>query len=142
MRKLTVQLIDITLITLMNIFFLHLPIPIAIISSLIIFLGIYSFRVYDTQTMKSYTESLIKTTVGTLISFILILILYFFLSKYFNRYFFLSNLLFTIITLPILHKIEYKIYVKKKHTTYNNKESLFTYISLVVVNNKLEGRRV
>ena len=112
MKKLTVQLIDITLITLMNIFFLHLPIPIAIISSLIIYLGIYSFRVYDTQTMKSYTESLIKTTVGTLISFILILILYFFLSKYFNRYFFLYNLLFTIIIFPILHKIEYKIYEK------------------------------
>jgi exopolysaccharide biosynthesis polyprenyl glycosylphosphotransferase len=118
MKKLTVQLIDIALIVLMNIFFLHLSIPIAIISSLIIYLGIYSFRVYDTQTMKSYTESLIKTIVGTLISFILILILYFFLNKYFNRYFFLYNLLFTIITLPILHKIEYNIY--EKHMPVKN----------------------
>jgi len=118
MKKLTVQLIDIALILLMNIFFLHLSVPIAIISSLIIYLGIYSFRVYDTQTMKSYTESLIKTTVGTLISFILILILYFFLSKYFNRYFFLYNLLFTIIILPILHKIEYNIY--EKHMPVKN----------------------
>lgn len=128
MRKLTVQLIDITLITLMNIFFLHLPIPIAIISSLIIFLGIYSFRVYDTQTMKSYTESLIKTTVGTLISFIVILIIYFFLSKYFNRYFFLSNLLFTILILPILHKIEYNIYEKsmpvKNYLVIGKKEEI------------------
>ena len=128
MKKLTVQLIDITLITLMNIFFLHLPIPIAIISSLIIYLGIYSFRVYDTQTMKSYTESLIKTTVGTLISFILILILYFFLNKYFNRYFFLYNLLFTIIILPILHKIEYKIYEKsmpvKNYLVIGRKEEI------------------
>ena len=128
MRKLTVQLIDIALITLINIFFLHLPIPIAIISSLIIYLGIYSFRVYDTQTMKSYTESIIKTTVGTLISFILILILYFFLNKYFNRYFFLSNLLFTIITLPILHKIEYKIYEKsmpiKNYLVIGRKEEI------------------
>ena len=118
MKKLTVQLIDIALILLMNIFFLHLSIPIAIISSLIIYLGIYSFRIYDTETMKSYTESLIKTIVGTLISFILILILYFFLNKYFNRYFFLYNLLFTIITLPILHKIEYNIY--EKHMPVKN----------------------
>jgi exopolysaccharide biosynthesis polyprenyl glycosylphosphotransferase len=128
MKKLTVQLIDIALITLMNIFFLHLPIPIAIISSLIIYLGIYSFRVYDTQTMKSYTESLIKTTVGTLISFILILILYFFLNKYFNRYFFLYNLLFTIIIIPILHKIEYKIYEKsmpvKNYLVIGRKEEI------------------
>ncbi len=118
MKKLTVQLIDIALMVLMNIFFLHLPVPIAIISSLIIYLGIYSFRIYDTETMKSYTESLIKTIVGTLISFILILILYFFLNKYFNRYFFLYNLLFTIITLPILHKIEYNIY--EKHMPVKN----------------------
>lgn len=128
MKKLTVQLIDIALILLMNIFFLHLSVPIAIISSLIIYLGIYSFRVYDTQTMKSYTESLIKTTVGTLISFILILILYFFLNKYFNRYFFLSNLLFTIITLPMLHKIEYKIYEKgmpiKNYLVIGRKEEI------------------
>ena len=128
MKKLTVQLIDIALIVLMNIFFLHLSIPIAIISSLIIYLGIYSFRVYDTQTMKSYTESLIKTTVGTLISFILILILYFFLSKYFNRYFFLYNLLFTIIIFPILHKIEYKIYEKsmpvKNYLVIGRKEEI------------------
>ncbi len=128
MKKLTVQLIDIALIVLMNIFFLHLSIPIAIISSLIIYLGIYSFRVYDTQTMKSYTESLIKTTVGTLISFILILILYFFLNKYFNRYFFLSNLLFTILILPILHKIEYNIYEKsmpvKNYLVIGKKEEI------------------
>lgn len=118
MKKLTVQLIDIALILLMNIFFLHLSVPIAIISSLIIYLGIYSFRTYDTETMKSYTESLIKTTVGTLVSFIVILIIYFFLSKYFNRYFFLYNLLFTIIILPILHKIEYNIY--EKHMPVKN----------------------
>jgi exopolysaccharide biosynthesis polyprenyl glycosylphosphotransferase len=118
MKKLTVQLIDIALIVLMNIFFLHLSVPIAIISSLIIYLGIYSFRVYDTETMKSYTKSLIKTTVGTLISFIVILIIYFFLSKYFNRYFFLSNLLYTIILLPIIHKIEYNIY--EKHMPVKN----------------------
>jgi exopolysaccharide biosynthesis polyprenyl glycosylphosphotransferase len=78
--------------------------------------------------MKSYTESLIKTTVGTLISFILILILYFFLNKYFNRYFFLSNLLFTILILPILHKIEYNIYEKsmpvKNYLVIGKKEEI------------------
>jgi len=78
--------------------------------------------------MKSYTESLIKTTVGTLISFIVILIIYFFLSKYFNRYFFLSNLLFTILILPILHKIEYNIYEKsmpvKNYLVIGKKEEI------------------
>jgi len=128
MKKLTVQLIDIALILLMNIFFLHLSVPIAIISSLIIYLGIYSFRTYDTETMKSYTESLIKTTVGTLVSFIVILIIYFFLGKYFNRYFFLSNLLYTITLLPIIHKIEYNIYKKympvKNYLVIGRKEEI------------------
>jgi exopolysaccharide biosynthesis polyprenyl glycosylphosphotransferase len=102
----------------MNAFLLNLPITISIISSLIIYLGIYSFRTYDTETMKSYTESLIKTTVGTLVSFIVILIIYFFLSNYFNRYFFLSNLIYPIILLPIIHRIEYNIY--EKHMPVKN----------------------
>jgi exopolysaccharide biosynthesis polyprenyl glycosylphosphotransferase len=102
----------------MNAFLLKLPIAISIISSLIIYLGIYSFRTYDTETMKSYTESLIKTTVGTLVSFIVILIIYFFLSNYFNRYFFLSNLVYPIILLPIIHRIEYNIY--ERHMPVKN----------------------
>ena len=118
MRKAAVHLIDIALIFIMNAFLMNLPITISIISSLIIYLGIYSFRTYDTETMKSYTESLIKTTVGTLVSFIVILIIYFFLSKYFNRYFFLTNLLYTIALLPIIHKIEYNIY--EKHMPIKN----------------------
>ncbi|PNR93184.1 exopolysaccharide biosynthesis polyprenyl glycosylphosphotransferase [Petrotoga sp. 9PWA.NaAc.5.4] len=128
MKKLIFQFLDIIIIFSFNTFLLELPLPITIISSLIIYLGIYSFRVYETQTMKSYTESLIKTTVGTLISFILILILYFFLNKYFNRYFFLSNLLFTILILPILHKIEYNIYEKsmpiKNYLVIGRKEEI------------------
>jgi accessory gene regulator protein AgrB len=118
MPKAAVHLLDIVLIFIMNAFILNLPISISIISSLIIYLGIYSFRTYDTETMKSYTESLIKTTVGTLVSFIVILIIYFFLSKYFNRYFFLTNLLYTIALLPIIHKIEYNIY--EKHMPVKN----------------------
>ena len=118
MQKAVVHLIDIALIFIMNAFLLNLPIAISTISSLIIYLGIYSFRTYDTETMNSYTESLIKTSVGTLVSFIVILIIYFFLSKYFNRYFFLTNLLYTITLLPIIHKIEYNIY--EKHMPVKN----------------------
>jgi len=118
MPKAAVHLLDIALIFIMNAFLMNLPITISIISSLIIYLGIYSFRTYDTETMKSYTESLIKTSVGTLVSFIVILIIYFFLSKYFNRYFFLTNLLYTIALLPIIHKIEYNIY--EKHMPVKN----------------------
>ena len=137
MKKLTIQILDIIFIFSFNTFLLELPITISIISSLIIYLGIYSFRVYDTQTMKSYTESLIKTTAGTLISFIVILIIYFFLSKYFNRYFFLSNLLFTILILPILHKIEYNIY-EKSMPLIPQRERFFLYNFLMLLNNKLE----
>jgi len=128
MRKAAVHLLDIALIFIMNAFILNLPITISTISSLIIYFGIYSFRTYDTETMKSYTESLIKTTVGTLVSFIVILIIYFFLGKYFNRYFFLSNLLYTITLLPIIHKIEYNIYKKympvKNYLVIGRKEEI------------------
>ncbi|ABX31652.1 exopolysaccharide biosynthesis polyprenyl glycosylphosphotransferase [Petrotoga mobilis SJ95] len=128
MQKAAIHLLDISLIFIMNTFLLNLPITISSITSLIIYLGIYSFRTYDTETMKSYTESLIKTTVGTLVSFIVILIIYFFLGKYFNRYFFLSNLLYTITLLPIIHKIEYNIYKKympvKNYLVIGRKEEI------------------
>jgi len=76
------------------------------------YLGLYSFRVYDKDTMKSYTESLIRTLLGTIIGFVGVLIVYFFLDNFFNKYFFTANLLFTIFLLPILHKLEYNTYEK------------------------------
>jgi len=76
------------------------------------YLGLYSFRVYDKDTMKSYTESLIRTLLGTIIGFVGVLIVYFFLDEFFNRHFFSTNLLFTISLLPILHKVEYNTYEK------------------------------
>ena len=107
-----VHLFDIFLISVMNVFLLRLPIWISLIASLIIYLGLYSFRVYDKDTMKSYTESLIRTLLGTIIGFVGVLILYFFLDEFFNRHFFSTNLLFTIFLLPILHKVEYNTYEK------------------------------
>jgi lipopolysaccharide/colanic/teichoic acid biosynthesis glycosyltransferase len=68
--------------------------------------------------MGNYTESVIKTAVGTLVSYIVILIIYFFLTNYFNRLFFVTNLLSTILIIPVLHKIEYVIY--KKHIPVKN----------------------
>jgi len=62
--------------------------------------------------MKSYTESLIRTLLGTIIGFVGVLIIYFFLDNFFNRHFFSANLLFTVFLLPILHKVEYNIYEK------------------------------
>lgn len=107
-----VHLFDIFLISVMNIFLLRFPIWVSIVASLIIYLGLYSFRVYDKDTMKSYTESLIRTLLGTIIGFVGVLIIYFFLDNFFNRHFFSANLLFTIFLLPILHKVEYSIYEK------------------------------
>ena len=112
MYKAVVHLLDIFLISAMNTFLLRFPIWISLIASLIIYLGLYSFRVYDKDTMKSYTESLIRTLLGTIIGFVGVLILYFFLDNFFNRHFFSTNLLFTIFLLPILHKVEYNTYEK------------------------------
>ena len=112
MYKAVVHLFDIFLISAMNVFLLRLPIWISLIASLIMYLGLYSFRVYDKDTMKSYTESLIRTLLGTIIGFVGVLILYFFLDNFFNKYFFTANLLFTIFLLPILHKVEYNTYEK------------------------------
>jgi len=112
MYKAVVHLLDIFLISAMNIFLLRLPIWISLIASLIMYLGLYSFRVYDKDTMKSYTESLIRTLLGTIIGFVGVLIVYFFLDEFFNRHFFSTNLLFTISLLPILHKLEYNTYEK------------------------------
>jgi len=107
-----VHLFDIFLISVINIFLLRFPIWISIVASLIIYLGLYSFRVYDKDTMKSYTESLIRTLFGTIMGFVGVLIIYFFLEDFFNRHFFSANLIFTIFLLPILHKVEYNIYEK------------------------------
>jgi len=107
-----VHLFDIFLISVMNVFLLRFPIWVSIVASLVIYLGLYSFRVYDKDTMKSYTESLIRTLLGTIIGFVGVLIIYFFLDSFFNRHFFSANLLFTIFLLPILHKVEYNIYEK------------------------------
>lgn len=107
-----VHLFDIFLISVMNIFLLRFPIWISIVASLIIYLGLYSFRVYDKDTMKSYTESFIRTLFGTIMGFVGVLIIYFFLDDFFNRHFFSANLIFTIFLLPILHKVEYNIYEK------------------------------
>jgi len=112
MYKAAVHLFDIFLISVVNIFLLRFPMWISIVASLIIYLGLYSFRVYDKDTMKSYTESLIRTLLGTIIGFVGVLIIYFFLDNFFNRHFFSANLLFTIFLLPILHKVEYNIYEK------------------------------
>ena len=112
MYKAVVHLFDIFLISAMNVFLLRLPIWISLIASLIMYLGLYSFRVYDKDTMKSYTESLIRTLLGTIIGFVGVLIVYFFLDNFFNKYFFTANLLFTVFLLPILHKVEYNTYEK------------------------------
>jgi len=112
MYKILVHLLDISLISAVNIFALKLPVWISVIASLIIYLGTYSFRVYDKETMSSYVESLIRTVLGTTIGFVGILVLYFFLNSFFNRHFFVTNLLFTTILFPLIHKIEYSIYGK------------------------------
>jgi len=71
----------------------------------ILFIGIYSFKTYDTFEMESLNNQLIRTTVGVLVGFIMLLMFYPIFDADINRYSLLYNLFFTIITIPIIHKI-------------------------------------
>ncbi|BBE30209.1 polyprenyl glycosylphosphotransferase [Tepiditoga spiralis] len=111
MRK-AIKLLDMLIILLFNIYAMALPIWLSLIITAALFIGLYAFRTYDSENMKSINENLIRTTVGTIIGYIIILLVYVFIEKYINRYIFLYNLLFVMITIPVLHKIEYILYSK------------------------------
>jgi exopolysaccharide biosynthesis polyprenyl glycosylphosphotransferase len=91
-----------------------MPWFLSFLTAVILFVGIYSFRVYDSEHMESYNEQIIRTIVGTIIGFVIILLFYVFIPQYINRFIFIYNFIFALIALPIIHITEYKIYVKRK----------------------------
>ncbi|ONN27397.1 polyprenyl glycosylphosphotransferase [Thermosipho affectus] len=96
--------------------------------SVIIWMGIYAFRVYDYDYLKDYNEQLIRVFAGIVIGFIGILIFYPLMDKILNRWFFIYNLIILLLTIPILHKIEYLILIKntsqKRYLVIGRKDEL------------------
>jgi exopolysaccharide biosynthesis polyprenyl glycosylphosphotransferase len=94
----------------------------------ILFIGIYSFKTYDTFEMESLNNQLIRTTVGVLVGFIMLLMFYPLFDADINRYSLLYNLFFTIITIPIIHKIEYLMHLNhrpvKQYLVIGRKEEI------------------
>ena len=85
--------------------------------SFAIFLGLYSFRNYDKENMGSFNEQIIRTIAGTIIGFVIILLFYIFIPQHINRFIFIYNFTFAVIVFPLIHIIEYKIYIKRKSPT-------------------------
>jgi lipopolysaccharide/colanic/teichoic acid biosynthesis glycosyltransferase len=112
------KIIDILLILLFNQLILQDSITLSIITSIIIFLGLYSFRTFDPREMESLNNQVIRVLAGTLVSFIPILIFYPIYSNQMDRYFFIYNFIFTLIIIPISNRIYLRMY--KKHKTSKN----------------------
>ncbi|WP_352039404.1 exopolysaccharide biosynthesis polyprenyl glycosylphosphotransferase [Thermosipho sp. 1244] len=120
-------LIDLFLIMVFN-YFLTSSVFSSVFLSVIIWLGIYAFRVYDYDYLKDYNEQLIRVFAGIVIGFIGILIFYPLMDKILNRWFFIYNLIILLLTIPILHKIEYLILIKntsqKRYLVIGRKDEL------------------
>ncbi|ANQ53656.1 exopolysaccharide biosynthesis polyprenyl glycosylphosphotransferase [Thermosipho sp. 1070] len=120
-------LIDLFLIMVFN-YFLTSSVFSSVFLSVIIWMGIYAFRVYDYDYLKDYNEQLIRVFAGIVIGFIGILIFYPLMDKILNRWFFIYNLIILLLTIPILHKIEYLILIKntsrKRYLVIGRKDEL------------------
>jgi exopolysaccharide biosynthesis polyprenyl glycosylphosphotransferase len=105
-----------------------MPWFLSFLTAVILFVGIYSFKTYDTFEMESLNNQLIRTTVGVLVGFIMLLMFYPLFDADINRYSLLYNLFFTIITIPIIHKIEYLMHLNhrpvKQYLVIGRKEEI------------------
>ncbi|WP_129408519.1 sugar transferase [Marinitoga lauensis] len=85
---------------------------ISLLFSTFIYLGIYAFRTYDFENIESLNDTLIRVFAGMMLGFLVILSFYAFFDGYILKQYFLDNFLFTILVLPIVHKISYYILIK------------------------------
>jgi len=106
------KILDIGVMTGFSIWGLSLNPLVAFISSLILFLGIYSFRAYDSDHMNSMNDTAIRVSVGTAFGFLMILVLHFIFNLHLNRFYFLEIFIFNLIILTLLHKAEYRFFEK------------------------------
>ncbi|UYO99171.1 exopolysaccharide biosynthesis polyprenyl glycosylphosphotransferase [Oceanotoga sp. DSM 15011] len=88
----------------------------SVIVSFLVFIGIYTFRVYDIENMESMNETFIRVFAGNVISFVGITISAI-VFDYNLAKIYLFNLLFSLVLIPFLHKIEYYLY--RKHAPVN-----------------------
>ncbi|GAB6189651.1 sugar transferase [Marinitoga arctica] len=122
------KIIDIVLMLLINLILLNNPWYISIIVSVFYFLGIYSFRLYDLETMQSLNDSVIRITAGFFLGTILVLFVYPFFDTHINRYLFINNAFYMVIFFPFIHKIEYLLFknnkLEKKYLVIGKKDEI------------------
>jgi len=125
--KRLIKLLDIFILFSFNMV-IGVPWFLSFLTAGILFIGIYSFKTYDTFEMESLNNQLIRTTVGVLVGFIMLLMFYPIFDADINRYSLLYNLFFTIITIPIIHKIEYLMHLNhrpiKQYLVIGRKEEI------------------
>lgn len=86
---------------------------ISLIFSTFIYLGIYAFRTYDFENIESWNDTIIRVFAGMMLGFLVLIFFYVIFDNYIHKEFFMDNFLFTIIILPIIHKISYYILIKR-----------------------------
>ena len=124
-----IKIIDFSIITGFN-FVMGLTFIESFFLSFIIFLGLYSFKVYDYEEMESINNQLLRNVIGFGIGIVIYLIL---ISLFKNEISFgilISNLLILSVFFSITHKIEYvihkKIMPKKNYLVIGKKEEFET----------------
>ncbi|ACB08653.1 sugar transferase [Thermotoga sp. RQ2] len=76
-------------------------------------LSFFAFRLYDTESLQSYNEQLIRTVVGTIAGFIIVLMFYPLFENEINRYHFFGNFLFSSAGVPVLNVLVHRL-IKEK----------------------------
>ncbi|AJG40159.1 polyprenyl glycosylphosphotransferase [Thermotoga sp. RQ7] len=89
---------------------------VGILFSLCMTLSFFAFRLYDLENVQNYNEQIIRTTVGTLFSFILILFFYPLFEKDITRYNFFYNFLVSVVLIPPLNTLLGKLFIKNQPT--------------------------
>jgi len=89
---------------------------VGILFSLCMTLSFFAFRLYDLENVQNYNEQIIRTTVGTLFSFILILFFYPLFEKDITRYNFFYNFLVSVVLIPPLNTLLGKLLIKNQPT--------------------------
>ncbi|WP_448521858.1 sugar transferase [Pseudothermotoga sp.] len=90
----------------------------SIVFSLLAILCLYAFRTYDLENLESYNEQLIRTLLGTAVSFVPVLIFYALIDDHVPKHAFVVNLTINAFVLPILNVSFYKLRRKDKRISY------------------------
>ncbi|AIY87659.1 MULTISPECIES: sugar transferase [unclassified Thermotoga] len=85
----------------------------AILFTVSLTLSFFAFRLYDTESLQSYNEQLIRTVVGTIAGFIIVLMFYPLFENEINRYHFFGNFLFSSAGVPVLNVLVHRLFTKK-----------------------------